>query len=139
MSSRTTPVTICLAAVAACAIAMLAACDPAPRADDAPDQAPPGSTESELPAGSLPASPELAPPDETPAVPAQPATDAPAPADPYPVAKPISAANQPPLESMTPARVTGKIGVPVDLKYSFESPPRAGQPATLHLAAIPRI
>ena len=139
MSSRTRPMTICLAAVAACAIAMLAGCDPAPHADDAPDQAPAGSTAGEAPTESSPAPSDLPPPDETPAAPAQPAPDAPAPVEPSPVAKPTSAANQPPLESMTSARATGKIGVPVDLKYSFESPPTAGQPATLHLAAIPRI
>lgn len=139
MSSRTRPVKICQAAVAACAIAMLAACDPAPRTDGAADQVPPGSAADEAPAESSPPPADLPPPDEAPAAPAQPAPDAPAPADPSPVAKPTSAANLPPLESMTSARASGKVGVPVDLKYSFESPPTAGQPITLHLAAIPQV
>ena len=139
MSSRTRPVTICLAVTATCAVAMLMACDPAPRANDAEDPAPPASTAGDGPGEPLPAPSDLPPPDEAPTAPAQPAPDAPAPAEPSPVAKPTSAANQPPLESMTPARATGKIGVPVDLKYSFESTPKPGQPVTLHLAAVPRV
>jgi hypothetical protein len=32
-----------------------------------------------------------------------------------------------------------KLGAPVDLRYQFEGDVRAGQPVTLHLAAVPRV
>ncbi len=39
---------------------------------------------------------------------------------------------------MALARTNSKIGVPVDLRYQFDGESVAGQPVTLHLAAVPR-
>jgi hypothetical protein len=47
---------------------------------------------------------------------------------------------EPALESMRAAAPShSKIGVPVDLRYSFDSEVLPGQPVQLHLAAIPRV
>lgn len=129
MSPRLLPMALLLALLAACAKPAQEPANPAP-GDNAPA--------TPAPAESSPPPAEVAP-QETPADPAQPAPDAPPPTEPSPTAKPTAVATEPALDSMRPARPTAKIGVPVDLKYSFESPPVAGQPATLHLAAVPRV
>lgn len=47
---------------------------------------------------------------------------------------------EPALSSMRLAKATSsKLGVPVDLRYSFVGDPQAGLPVTLHLAAVPRV
>lgn len=45
----------------------------------------------------------------------------------------------PALESMHLAAPGSKIGVPVDLRYQFTGSAEPGRPATLHLAAVPRV
>lgn len=40
---------------------------------------------------------------------------------------------------MTLAEPPHKLGAPVDLRYRFEGDVNAGQPVTLHLAAVPRV
>ena len=61
-----------------------------------------------------------------------------------PRAVPASAAQAPAgavpaLADMLPATISGKMGVAVDLRYSFEAAVQTGQPVTLHLAAIPQV
>lgn len=52
----------------------------------------------------------------------------------------VSSAPAPPrLEDMQLAKTASKLGVPVDLRYQFDAPPEPGRPATLHLAAVPRV
>lgn len=52
----------------------------------------------------------------------------------------VSPAPAPPrLEDMQLAKTASKLGVPVDLRYQFDAPPEPGRPATLHLAAVPRV
>lgn len=118
--------------------ALLASCKPAPQAD-APKESP--SPASQAPADTSPAAPpaESTPPDEAPTAPAQPAPDAPPPTEPSPTTKPTAATREPPLESMRTATAPAKLSVPVDLKYRFDGDPQAGEPVTLHLAAVPRI
>jgi len=94
---------------------------PAPAPAEAP--APP-------PAESLPA------PDATEPAPS-PAPEPPPPTEPSAVPKPTSV--EPDLESMRAASPGAKMGVPVDLRYQFESNPLLGQPVVLHLAAVPRV
>ena len=48
-------------------------------------------------------------------------------------------AGEPALSSMMVAESPQKLGAPVELRYQFDSDVRAGQPVTLHLAAVPRI
>src|SRR5690348_5882866 len=138
MTLRTSPAKIRLAASTALLAFALAACDPAPKVDDASKQPPPPAPTSEAPAESTPAPSEVPPPDESPAAPAQPAPEAPPPTDPSPAPKPTAAISEPALESMKSARAPAKAGVPVDLRYSFDGDPAANQPVTLHLAAVPR-
>lgn len=45
----------------------------------------------------------------------------------------------PELSAMKLAAASSKLGVPVDLRYSFEEAVQPGRPATLHLAAVPRV
>jgi hypothetical protein len=45
----------------------------------------------------------------------------------------------PELSSMTLAAASSKLGVPVDLRYTFEESVQPGRPVTLHLAAVPRV
>lgn len=52
-------------------------------------------------------------------------------------AKP-AAAQAPELANMTLATTSTKLGVPVDLRYSFDGAVEAGRPVTLHIAAVPR-
>lgn len=125
--------------MAAFMAALLPACDRAPRGDDAPSQAPPpaDATPGEMTPDAAPA--DTPPPEENPAEPAQPSPDPPPPIEPSPTAKPTSLAAEPPLDRMQSARAPAKLGVPVDLKYSFDTAPLPDQPVTLHLAAIPRV
>jgi hypothetical protein len=91
------------------------------------------------PAGeAAPSSDALPPPDASPATPAQPAPEAPPPTEPSAVPKP-AAAIEPSVGSMSVATPSAKLGVAVDLHYSFDGPVIENQPATLHLAAVPRI
>jgi len=56
------------------------------------------------------------------------------------VATPVpAAAQEPPLASMALATVSSKLGVPADLRYSFDGDATTGQAVTLHLAAVPRV
>ena len=137
MSNLSTPLKIFLASPAALLAALLVACDPAPPKDDAPAQATPVPAPEQSPAEVAPES-TPAPSEETPADLAPPAPDAPPPTEPSPAPKP-TAANEPSLASMLSARPSAKLGVPVDLKYSFDGDPLANQPVTLHLAAVPRV
>lgn len=45
----------------------------------------------------------------------------------------------PELSAMQLAAAGSKLGVPVDLRYSFDGGFEPGRPATLHLAAVPRV
>jgi hypothetical protein len=45
----------------------------------------------------------------------------------------------PELSAMKLAAAGSKLGVPVDLRYSFDGGFEPGRPATLHLAAVPRV
>lgn len=82
-----------------------------------------------------PKSPE-APPASATATAALPAevtvTEAAPPADEAPMDQ------SPELRAMLLASSTSKLGVPVDLRYSFDGAVEAGRPVTLHIAAIPR-
>jgi hypothetical protein len=48
-------------------------------------------------------------------------------------------AAEPPLSTMSLAVPSSKLGVPADLRYSFEGDASSGQAVTLHLAAVPRV
>jgi hypothetical protein len=103
------------------------------RAPDPADAAPPAR---EAPA--QPAAPgEMPPPDAAEPAPSPP-PDAPPPTEPSPVPTPTSTEG-PSLDSMSTARPGAKIGVPVELRYSFEAASATNPQATLHLAAIPRV
>lgn len=114
----------------------LTACDKPPAEVPAPGPAPAESTPE---APSVPAPTEETPPTETPAAPAQPESTPPPPEEPSAVPKPTAALVGPDLESMQVARPSAKLSVPVDLRYQFDSEPLPGQPAMLHLAAVPRV
>ena len=115
----------------------LAACEKAPPAEvPAPSPAPAESTPDTSP---VPAPSGETPPTETPSSPAQPESTPPPPEEPSAVPKPTAALVGPDLESMQLARPSAKLSVPVDLRYQFDSEPLPGQPATLHLAAVPRV
>jgi hypothetical protein len=103
--------------------------------------APPPSPENPAPAAPADTAPAPASdPASTPAAPVQPAPDAAPPTDPSPTPKPTAAtAPGPAVESMAMAHPSAKMGVAVDLRYQFDASPVEGQPATLHLAAIPRV
>jgi hypothetical protein len=80
------------------------------------------------------------PPAETPV------PEAPAPATPAGQAAAVTAAEVPPaantgpaISAMTLAAPPQKLGAPVDLRYQFDGDVKAGQPVTLHLAAVPRV
>jgi hypothetical protein len=99
---------------------------PPPASNDAPPMLPPGDT------------PTPANPTETPGAPAQPAPAAPSPQE--PAAAPAQAGTlDPALDSMSTARASAKISVPVDLRYQFDGPVVPNQPVMLHLAAVPRV
>jgi hypothetical protein len=131
----------------------LGACDPQQPQEVPPPPASPASPanpapEPVTPAPSVPADsavPDSTPtpardPSSTPAAPAQPAPEAPSPTEPSPTPKPTArAAPSPAVESMAAARPSAKMSVAVDLRYQFDGAVTEGQPATLHLAAIPRV
>jgi len=52
---------------------------------------------------------------------------------------PAVAAGEPSLTAMQIAEPPHKLGVPADLRYQFDGDARSGQPATLHLAVVPRV
>ena len=135
MNTRVLSMILLMATLAACSRPAEEPAPSAPASDAAPAADAPSA---DAPATDSPA-PSEAPTQQTPADPAQPAPDAPPPTDPSPTAKPTSAATEPDLGSMRSARPAAKIGVPVDLKYSFDSQPLTNQPVTLHLAAVPRV
>jgi len=53
---------------------------------------------------------------------------------------PPAASREPELADMKVAQVVSeKLGVPVELRYQLDGDAMAGQPVTLHLAAVPRV
>jgi hypothetical protein len=128
MNTPSPRVRIHQAALATLLGALLVACgSPAPTGDEAPTPAPETAPAAPAPTSDTP-TPASPPPEPTPDAPTEPAS----------VSDPVLA-QQPRLESMKTARAPAKASVPVDLKYSFEIEPSAGQPVTLHLAAVPRV
>jgi outer membrane biosynthesis protein TonB len=112
---------------------LLAACSKdaaSPTSEPAVPAPAPAQAPSPPPAESVPA------PDATEPAPS-PAPEPPPPTEPSAVPKPTSV--EPDLESMRAASPGAKMGVPVDLRYQFESDPVPGRPVILHLAAIPRV
>jgi hypothetical protein len=121
-----------MAAGATLLAALLAGC-----AKPAPEAAPP-------PPAAAPAIPDAQPPasDAAPADPTQPAPDAPPPTEPSAVPKPTSItapASEPTLASMSAAIPSAKMGVAVDLRYSFDGEVLPNQPVMLNIAAVPRV
>jgi hypothetical protein len=53
------------------------------------------------------------------------------------VPKPTSV--EPSLDAMRAATPSAKMSVPAELRYQFDSDPLLNQPATLHLAVVPRV
>src|SRR5690606_14139329 len=53
--------------------------------------------------------------------------------------KQAEASASPALDSMQLAKAGSKLGVAVDLRYQFDAAAEPGRPATLHLAAVPRV
>jgi len=112
----------------------LAGCD-----KPAPQVAPP-----EPPAQVAPGIPDAPPPADSAApgaAPARaPAPDSPPPTEPSAVPKP-AASQEPGVDSMLAAIPTAnsKMGVGVDLRYSFEGAVLPNQPVIVHLAAVPRV
>jgi hypothetical protein len=118
--------------------ALLGGCEKPPPADApaAPEAAP---APAAVPAPDTPPPPDTTTPAEpNPADPAQPSSDAPPPTEPSPAPKP-TAANEPALDAMRLATPSAKMTVAADLRYQFDSAPLAGQPATLHLAAVAQV
>ena len=107
-----------------------------------PADVPPPPPSSESPVSTTPDAQSPANPADAPGAPAQPAPAAPPPQE--PAATPTPAANsassdEPRLASMSAAKASAKISVPVDLRYQFEGPVLPNQPVMLHLAAVPRV
>jgi len=127
----------------------LAACDPkqpqdVPPPPPSPENAAPATAPEAAPGDAPEATPDATPaapadPTSAPAAPAQPAPEPPAPTDPSPAPKPTAATADPAVSTMAAARPGAKMSVAVDLKYRFDGAVTEGQPATLHLAAIPRV
>jgi hypothetical protein len=94
----------------------------------------------DVPAQAAPAVPDIPPPVESPALDIAPASapETPPPTEPSPVPKPVALA-EPAVESMHTATPTGKLGVAVDLRFSFEGAVLPNQPVIVHLAAVPRV
>jgi len=103
---------------------------------DAPTPAP-AEAPSTPPAETLPAPSNEVPPPESGEPAPSPAPEPPPPTEPSAVPRPTSV--EPSLDSMHAAIRSAKMSVPVDLRYQFETEPVAGQPVTLHLAAVPRV
>jgi hypothetical protein len=108
------------------AAALLAAC--AREAPPAGESAAPAAPETDPAPAPAPA-PESAPPADAP----------PPPTDSNPAPTPTATPATPALESMRLARAPSKLGVAADVRYSFDASSVAGQPATLHVAVIPRV
>lgn len=124
---RTSPLNPRLHAVAALALvlAIMAGCRPKP---------------PETPPAPVPPAPEIASTASTLPVMGETAVDAPSGAGPTSTPAPRPARQESPrLEDMRLASSSSKLGVPVDLRYQFETPVEAGRPVTLHLAAVPRV
>lgn len=119
--SRTIPI-LMFRLPALIAAGLLAACTKPAPTPEAPAPTPPAG---EAPAPTLP-------PADAPAGPVQPGPDAPPPEDSSPAPQPATVEDEPALESMRLASTNAKIGVPVDLRYSFDGD-------VLHLAAVPRV
>lgn len=121
----------------------LAACEPRqPQEVPAPPPSPDNPAPAPTPAAPADATPAPGKdPGSSPAAPAQPAPAAPSPTEPAPAPKPTASVPTPPpaIESMSVARPSAKMSVAVDLRYQFDGAVVDGQPATLHLAAIPRV
>jgi hypothetical protein len=112
----------------------LAGCDkPAPQVapPEPPAQVAPGIPDA--PPTSDPAAPDAAPAPV-------PAPDSPPPTEPSPVPKP-AASQEPSVDSMLAAipSSNSKMGVGVDLRYSFEGAVLPNQPVIVNLAAVPRV
>jgi hypothetical protein len=136
MRTNNLVMTIRAAAGATLLAMLLAGCaKPAP----APEAVPPGPPPPVAPAvpDAPPPADTMPAPDTAPAGPAQPAPDAPPPTEPSAAPKP-TAANEPSVESMRAATPGAKMSVAADLRYRFDSDVTTGQPAMLHLAAVPR-
>ncbi|MEO8314277.1 MAG: hypothetical protein ABI645_05725 [Pseudomonadota bacterium] len=52
---------------------------------------------------------------------------------------PATASGDSPVSSMQLAEPPQKLGAPVELRYQFDGDVNAGQPVTLHLAAVPLV
>jgi len=131
--------TLRLAAGAAMLALVLAGCSkPKPGEPTAPNAnaSPAMPAPDAAPADSAPAK-ELPPANGAEPTPS-PTPDASPPTEPSPVPKP-TADNGPAIGAMKSAMPSAKISVPVDLKYLFDTEPLPNQPATLHLAAVPRV
>lgn len=105
--------------------------DAAPASSEAP-----AAPAEASPADAVPPGSEVPPPDAAEPAPSPP-PNPPSPAEPSATPTPTSAEG-PALGAMSAAKASAKLSVPVDLRYSFEAASQAGQPMTLHLAAIPR-
>ena len=133
MRTRQLDGSIRLAAGAALLAVALAGCDkPAPQVTPEP---------ATQPAPAPAPAPSEAPPSETTP---SPSPDAPPPTDPSAVPKPASSpspAAEPPVETMLAAipSKNSKMGVGVDLRYSFDGAVLTNQPVTVNLAAVPRV
>jgi len=133
MRTRQLDGSIRLAAGAALLAMALAGCDkPAPQVTPEPATQP-----APAPA---PVPSEATPSETTPAPP----PDAPAPTDPSGVPKPASSpapTAEPPVDTMLAAipSQNSKLGVGIDLRYSFDGAVLPNQPVTVNLAAMPRV
>lgn len=118
--------------VAALLAALLAGCGkpPPPPGDETPAPAPPPPQTAAVPV----------PTQEIPVVTvsAAPAASSSASA-PAPTARPAAAGNEPAVATMQLAQPSGKLGVPVDLRYQVDGEALDGQTVTVHLAAVPRV
>jgi len=128
-------------AVSAALLALtVSACDkPAPQVTPEPMTQPvpdPAAQPTPTPAPD-PATPETPPPASSPS----PGPDAPPPTEPSAVPKPTSAptSKEPNVDTMLAAIPSSKMGVAVDLKYSFDGEVLPNQPVMVHLAALPRV
>jgi hypothetical protein len=133
MRTRQLDGSIRLTAGLALLVMALAGCDkPAPQVTPEPATQPAPAT--------VPATPETPPSETSPA----PSPDAPPPTEPSAVPKPASSpapAAEPPVETMLAAipAQNSKMGVGVDLRYSFDGAVLPNQPVTVNLATVPRV
>ncbi|MEO8064353.1 MAG: hypothetical protein ABI821_16580 [Pseudomonadota bacterium] len=116
-------------------VALLAGCGHSATPEAVP--APPPAA-AETPMTTSPDAQMSANPTEVPGAPAQPAAAAPPPQEPAATPTP-AASNEPKLDSMSAAKASAKISVPVNLRYQFDGPVLPNQPVMLHLAVVPRV